>query len=361
MITKLLAKQIKKCLGKEELSNPKILSLLESINASYQHYENTLMYLERIIDVNTLELNEANSKLKQKIEHTNTAINRLKDSLTILQEDELKNTRTRIDTLSINDLSQIIKTEISRKRLAEKEYKVNVENLLRSNRELDQFAYVVSHDLKAPLRAISSLAEWIEEDLEDIITKDSKKNLELLRGRILRMESLIQGILAYSKAGKNTGGVKLVNTNKLINDIIDSLNPAPNIKIIVDKQLPTIETEETKLYQVLGNLISNSIKYNNKENGLIKISYIDLDGICQFSVEDNGPGIEKEYHNKIFMIFQTLSARDEIESTGIGLSIVKKIIEEQGGKIWIDSELGSGAKFTFTWPTTINIKNKSIA
>ncbi|HQF28968.1 MAG TPA: ATP-binding protein [Bacteroidia bacterium] len=361
MKTKLLSNQIRKYLGQEELNNPKVLALIDAVNNSYGHYEKDRELLEKAMDLSSNELNEANTKLRLESEDNKIAIERLKESLKILQDDEPENLRLNVESLSINDLAEIIQAETARRKLAEQKYKANVANLERSNRELDQFAYVVSHDLKAPLRAIASLAEWIEEDLEEKLTPESKSNLELLRGRVLRMESLIHGILAYSKAGKVTGDLKMVDVNKLINDIIDSLNPSPHIKITVDENMPIIEAEETKLYQVLGNLISNSIKYNDKPKGIIQVKYLDLEGICQFTVEDNGPGIEKEYHNRIFMIFQTLSARDQVESTGIGLSIVKKIVEEQGGKIWIESEPGQGAKFIFTWPAPVKIKNKSLA
>jgi light-regulated signal transduction histidine kinase (bacteriophytochrome) len=361
MKTKLLSNQIKKYLGHEELKDPKMLAFIDAVSHSYGHYEKDRELLEKAMELSSNELNEANAKLRLESEDNKIAIERLKETLRILQEDEPENQRLKVENLSINDLAEIIQEETARRKVAEQKYKANVANLERSNRELDQFAYVVSHDLKAPLRAIASLAEWIEEDLEEKLTPESKSNLELLRGRVLRMESLIHGILAYSKAGKVTGDVKLVDMNKLLHEIVDSLNPAPHIKITIDDNLPTIETEETKLYQVLGNLISNSIKYNDKANGKINVKYLDLEGICQFTVEDNGPGIEQEYHKRIFMIFQTLSARDQVESTGIGLSIVKKIVEEQGGKIWVESELGQGSKFIFTWPSPIKIKNKSLA
>ena len=226
----------------------------------------------------------------------------------------------------------------------------HVSNLEKINRELDQFAYIVSHDLKAPLRAMSSLVSWIEEDSGEFLTKDSKENLQTIVGRIHRMENLIQGILAYSKAGKGKTEKSLVNVKALLNEILDSVSVPHHITIKNKVELADLVTEKIKLSQVFANLISNAIKYNDKSTGEIEIGCYEYDNWCQFYVQDNGPGIEKEYHEKVFMIFQTLTSRDEIESTGIGLAIVKKIVEEQNGKIWVESDGKKGSRFVFTWP-----------
>lgn len=227
----------------------------------------------------------------------------------------------------------------------------HVSNLEKINRELDQFAYIVSHDLKAPLRAMSSLVTWIEEDSGEFMTEDSKENLQTIVGRIHRMENLIQGILAYSKAGKGKTEKVGVNVKELVNEIIDSHAASEHITISNKVEVSEILAEKIKLSQVFANLISNAIKYNDKSKGEIEIGCYEYDNWCQFYVQDNGPGIEKEYHEKVFMIFQTLASRDEIESTGIGLAIVKKIVEEQNGKIWVESEKGKGSRFVFTWPS----------
>jgi light-regulated signal transduction histidine kinase (bacteriophytochrome) len=361
MFHKLLEKQIKKYLDKTIVEDVSFQAFLQAINESYQHFDKDRDILERAMETSSIELTDANKKLSTESIETKIALNKLKESLKIFQVDEPELLHTNIEDLNLSDLADIIRKETARRKDAESKLISNLKNLEKSNKELDQFAYVVSHDLKAPLRAIASLADWIEEDLEDKITKESKANLELLSGRVLRMESLIHGILAYSKAGKNKGELKIINLNELMFEVVDSINPSSNIRVNIQPNLPLIESEKTKLLQVLGNLISNAVKYMDKPNGIININYLDLEGMCQFSIEDNGPGIEKEYHNKIFVIFQTLSARDEIESTGIGLSIVKKIIEDQGGKIWVESELGKGSKFIFTWPATIKTKLKTIA
>jgi PAS domain S-box-containing protein len=224
-------------------------------------------------------------------------------------------------------------------------------NVLRKrNQELDQFAYVVSHDLKAPLRAIANLSSWIEEDLSDSMTEDTVHQMNLLRGRVHRMEGLIEGLLQYSRVGRIEVPSEMVKVEKLLAEIIDSLAPPSGFDVKVEPGMPTFVTEKLPLQQVFSNLISNAIKHNRGESGYVKISVKELDDFYEFSVADDGPGIAPQYHDKVFVIFQTLEARDKVENTGIGLSLVKKIVEGQGGTISLESAEGEGATFRFTWP-----------
>jgi len=224
-------------------------------------------------------------------------------------------------------------------------------NILRKrNQELDQFAYVVSHDLKAPLRAIANLSSWIEEDLSDSMTEDTIHQMNLLRGRVHRMEALIEGLLQYSRIGRIQAACEMVNVEKLLAEIIDSLAPSPGFAVEVASGMPTFVAEKLPLQQVFSNLISNAIKHNRNLSGSVKISVTELDDFYAFSVADDGPGIAPQYHEKVFVIFQTLEARDIVENTGIGLSLVKKIVEGQGGTISLESAEGEGATFGFTWP-----------
>jgi PAS domain S-box-containing protein len=223
-------------------------------------------------------------------------------------------------------------------------------NLEKINRELDQFAYIVSHDLKAPLRAMFNLSEWIEEDLTGKMDTESAKNFQLLRSRIKRMESLIDGILQYSRAGRIKAEIQPIDLSGFIQDIIANLAPPEKFKISVQHEMPVIAIEKIAMEQVFSNFISNAIKYNTAAEPEISISYADQGQDHLFCVADNGPGIEPQFHEKVFQIFQTLQSRDVIESTGVGLAIVKKIIEEKGGKTWVESEPGNGARFLFTLP-----------
>jgi signal transduction histidine kinase len=240
--------------------------------------------------------------------------------------------------------------DISESKFAEQKLKAYNEDLEKINKELDQFAYVVSHDLKAPLRAINNLSLWIEEDLEDKLEGDTKEQFSMLRGRVARMEGLINGILNYSRAGRLKTNPVPIDLNQFIPDLLSLLAPPEQFTIHIQENLPVLKTEKIALEQVFSNFISNAIKYNDNKNPSINIECKDAVKFWEFSVTDNGPGIEKEFHEKVFVIFQTLNARDKVESTGVGLAIVKKIVEEKGGKCWIESIPGEGASFKFTWP-----------
>jgi signal transduction histidine kinase len=216
------------------------------------------------------------------------------------------------------------------------------------NRELDQFAYVSSHDLKAPLRAIANLSEWIEEDLEGQASPEVQQHLSLLRRRVHRMEALINGLLDYSRVGRSQVPIETVNVATLLAEVIDSLDPPPTFRVEA-KAMPTIQTRRLPLSQVFSNLISNAIKHCHRQDGKIWITAQQKNKFYEFSVSDNGQGIAPEHQTRIFTIFQTLEPRDKTENTGIGLSLVKKIVETEGGQVWVESELGKGATFRFTW------------
>ncbi|MEM8676441.1 MAG: ATP-binding protein [Cyanobacteria bacterium P01_G01_bin.67] len=220
--------------------------------------------------------------------------------------------------------------------------------LKKRNQELDRFAYVTSHDLKAPLRAIANLATWISEDLGDQIPEENQQQLQLMQSRVKRMDGLIQGLLEYSRVGRKNTPATIVNVREVIDEAIAIL-PVAEFEIAIAPELPILKTNAILLQQVFTNLISNAIKYHPQNKGKITISVAEQKLFYQFGVADDGQGIDPQYHERIFTIFQTLQARDSIESTGIGLSIVKKIIEDQGGIIWVESQLGEGSAFYFTW------------
>ncbi|MEJ5166761.1 MAG: ATP-binding protein, partial [Thermoanaerobaculia bacterium] len=232
----------------------------------------------------------------------------------------------RFATLGIvRDITERVEYE---NRLKEKEEILSQysKELERSNKELDQFAYVTSHDLKAPLRAISNLVTWIEEDSKDKLDEAVKSNMELLKSRVKRMENLINGILEYSRIGRIKGTIERIDFEKMVREIIDSLDPPKTFNFSIKKGLEPFYAEKIRLEQVFSNLISNAIKHHHKGGGNIEISFEDFGDYIEFKVSDDGPGIPEEYHSKIFEIFNTLKARDKFESTGIGLTIVKKIV-----------------------------------
>jgi PAS domain S-box-containing protein len=247
---------------------------------------------------------------------------------------------------------QLQKEIVGHKRSEEKKVQLlkEVESI---NKELKDFAYIVSHDLKAPLRAISTLANWISTDYADKLDEDGKEQLELLISRAGRMHSLINSILEYSKVGRIREEKTEVNMNEVVVEVIDMIAPPNNIEITIVNKLPSIVCEKTRITEVFQNLLSNAISYMNKPEGIIRIGCTGDDGFWKFSVSDNGPGIEEKYFKKIFQIFQTLSPLDEHENTGIGLTLVKKIITMYGGDIWVESEVDKGSTFFFTLPKTI--------
>jgi PAS domain S-box-containing protein len=223
------------------------------------------------------------------------------------------------------------------------------DTLAERNRELDRFAYVTSHDLKAPLRAIANLSSWISEDLEGELPSENYHQLKLLRGRVNRMEALLDGLLEYSRIGRKSIAIELTDVNELVKDVINSLDPPTTFQIEIAPNLPIITTRRLLLKQVFISLIDNAIGHHPSPHGTVKITSADCGDHYEFAVTDDGQGIEPQYHEKIYTIFQTLQARDTHESTGVGLAIVKKIVETEGGTIRLKSSLGQGSTFSFTW------------
>jgi len=249
-----------------------------------------------------------------------------------------------------NERFIFIESDITSRKIAEEKMKLYMNNLEKTNRELDKFAYVVSHDLKAPLRAIGNLTGWIEEDMGARLPEEILAHFATIKGRVVRMEGLINGILDYTKAAKKDGEMESFKSDELLRETVDLIGVPSNAIVHIRDTMPIMKTERVKMQQIFLNLIHNAIKYNNKEDIQVEVGCVEKGNDWQFYVKDNGPGIEKRYHEKIFVIFQTLNARDEVESRGVGLAIVKKIIEEEGGSIWLDSEKNNGTTFFFTWP-----------
>lgn len=237
----------------------------------------------------------------------------------------------------------------------EQRVRLRTAELQRSNDDLDQFAYVASHDLKAPLRHIDQLATWIVEDAGALLPADSQRQLAQLRQRVKRMERLLDDLLTYARIGRSDGEAEAVAVGTLLDDIIYLL--APPAGFTIEKSaMPTLYTVRTPLALVFRNLIGNAIKHHHQPaQGVVQITSSDQGDFVKFCIQDNGPGIEPQYHERIFGMFQTLQSRDQIEGSGMGLAIVKKAVERQGGAIAIASTDGGGASFTFTWPKQMPI------
>jgi signal transduction histidine kinase len=226
----------------------------------------------------------------------------------------------------------------------------NIALLKRKNEELDQFAHIVSHDLKAPLRGIDNVVTWIEEDHKNELSPKVADYIVLIKSRLVRAENLIRGLLSYARVGRESQNKEHVDLNLLMQEIQENVPLRHGLSLVIQPNLPKISTERLPLQQVLTNLINNAGKYHDKRHGRIQVTFKEYQSYYQFFVEDNGPGISKNYHDKIFMIFQTLQERDAFESTGIGLAIVKKILDDRKQIIDLTSEPGKGSVFTFTWP-----------
>ncbi|MEO8193054.1 MAG: PAS domain S-box protein [Gemmatimonadales bacterium] len=240
--------------------------------------------------------------------------------------------------------------DISLRKQAESEREQLIKALARSNQELDQFAYVASHDLKAPLRGIANLSQWIEEDLGERLGGGNKSQMEMLRGRVHRMEALIDGILQYSRAGRAKAKPEHIETGALVKEVAELIGAPESANISIAADMPAVRAERVPLQQVLMNLLGNAIKHSDRNEPRIEVGWADAGPFYEFSVRDNGQGIAPQYHERIFGIFQTLEARDTVEGTGIGLSVVQKIVEAKGGRVWVESEVGKGARFKFLWP-----------
>lgn len=243
--------------------------------------------------------------------------------------------------------------DISERKRAEEQKARLMHELESTHEELKNFAYVVSHDLKAPLRAISALAGWLSHDYSDKFDEEGKEHMRLLIKRVYRMDNLINGILQYSRVGQVKEKMIAVDLDQLVREVIDLLSPPPNIVVTIENTLPTVMAEPTRIEQVFQNLLSNAIKYMDKPQGEIRIACSSEGKQWKFLITDNGPGIELRHFERIFQLFQTLVPRDRVEGTGVGLSLVKKIVEMYGGKIWLESKVGEGSTFFFTLPKTV--------
>ncbi len=273
---------------------------------------------------------------KQKLNETNTqllAANRYLES----HQKELEQS------------NQQLQLEVMTRKTAEQTLEAAVQHLKIANRDLEDFAFITAHDLKTPLRGICALSDMLKEDYAEQLDEHGRQMLDMMTQRTQRMHDLVGGILTYAKV-TNTNDMTYRNvcTQDVVMQAIDQVGIPAHIEIDIDDELPNVVCDETQLIQVFLNLVDNAVKYMDKPEGRISIKGELLNDYWTFSVADNGPGIAASHREKIFKIFQTLMTKDEFNTTGIGLSLIRKIVEQYGGQTWVESELGQGSTFFFT-------------
>lgn len=239
-----------------------------------------------------------------------------------------------------------IHLDITEFRNLEKEQEVLLSKLATSNTELEEYAHVVSHDLKSPLRSLDALFNWLKEDNQGKFDQESIRNFDLIDKTLEKMEKLISDILEYSSITSESGETENVDLNQVVEGLHHVLFIPKHIELKIKNKLPIVNGDTTRFQQLFLNIVSNAVRYIDREKGLVEVDVIEFPSYYQFSIKDNGIGIEKKDFNKIFKIFQALT--DNKESSGIGLSIVKKIINFYKGEIWLESKVGHGTTFYFT-------------
>ncbi|QNK76544.1 two-component sensor histidine kinase [Winogradskyella sp. PAMC22761] len=342
----LLKRQIRKYLSKDLSNNKDLAVFLDAIDNSYNNFDEQSTMIQRAMSISSDELFTANRKLQEEAREQKELIDKLKDVINTLKFYNIKE-EEKADAveLSGSDLVDFIDDQTKEIIEMNKQKEALLNELAYQNQELNDYAHMVSHDLKSPLRSIDTLTTWLKEDYQGAFDANGEKSLNLIRTNVQKMDTLINGILEYSTIGKDQIEVYDVNLNKLLFNILSVIEVPEHIKI-TKSNLPTIKGDKYRLQQLFQNLIVNAIVYNDKENGIIKIGATDRGDFWEFYVEDNGKGIDEIYFNKIFKTFEKLENRPE--STGIGLSIVKKIVDLYEGKIWLHSKINEGTTFYFT-------------
>lgn len=341
----LLQRQIKKHLP-EHLKNDKSLStFLDAIDKSYSNFESQLAMSQRAIMISSDELSEANLKLKKETITLKKIINSLNYVVKVLNLESSENVKDINESVNLVKFIEKQSEDILIANKAREELLVNLEE---KNQELNNYAHIVSHDLKTPLRSIYTLINWIVEDEKSNLNKKSQTHFDLILENLEKMEALINGILTYSTIDKSQMTAYKIDTFEVVNDIIKMMLIPNTVEVKIDKNLPEITGDLARIQQVFQNLIQNAINSLNKPTGKIEVGVNCANNKWEFYVKDNGKGISKKYFKKIFDIFESIDQRNI--NSGIGLSIVKKVIHFYGGKIWLESKISKGTTFYFTLP-----------
>jgi signal transduction histidine kinase len=336
----LLKRQIAKHL-ESNLNN--IDLFFKAVDSSYDNYEDQIAMLQRAMKISSDELYEANQKLREEAKSLKEINGNLESILNSMN----------LESTSISDPSTLKSSEYIKKQAIEiikinKQREELLINLEKQNQALNEYAHMVSHDLKAPLRSIDTLINWFMEDNKEIMNDKNKESMHNILSNVEKMDLLIKGILEYSSVEKQESDERIIDLNILIDEIIRTIHVPDNITLTINNKLPKVFGNHYRFKQLFQNLIQNAIKYNDKEAGSIIIGSSETNTELKFYIKDNGIGIDEKYQNKIFEVFSKLHNNDP--SSGIGLSIVKKIINIYNGRIWLESQKNIGTTFHFTLP-----------
>ncbi|MDV7186828.1 ATP-binding protein [Lutibacter sp. TH_r2] len=341
----LLQRQLKKHLPDHLKNDKSISTFLDAIDKSYSNFESQLAMSQRAMMISSDELSEANLKLKEETVNLKKIINSLNYVVKVLNLESSENIKDINESVNLVKFIEKQSEDILTANKAREELLVNLEE---KNQELNNYAHIVSHDLKTPLRSIYTLINWVVEDEKNNLNKKSQTHFDLILENLEKMEALINGILTYSTIDKSQMTAYKIDTFEVVNDIIRMMLIPDNVEVKIDKNLPEITGDSARIQQVFQNLIQNAINSLDKDTGKIEVGVNCANSKWEFYVKDNGKGISKKYFEKIFDIFESIDQR-KINS-GIGLSIVKKVIHFYGGKIWLESEISKGTTFYFTLP-----------
>lgn len=336
----LLKRQITKHL-KNGLND--IDQFFDAIDNSYVNYEDQIAMLQRAMKISSDELYEANQKLRDEadgLKEINKNLEFILDSMNL--DIQSSNNRREFNT------SEYIKQQTKEIVKINKQREELLKNLEKQNEALNEYAHMVSHDLKAPLRSIDTLINWFIEDNSELMNDTNRESLNLILSNVEKMDTLINGILDYSAIDKQEINDRLIDLSILVDEILRTIHVPKHIEIKIVNKLPKLFGNDFRYKQLFQNIIQNAVKYNDKEIGIVEIGSSETATEFQFYVRDNGVGIPERFQEKIFKIFSKLESDNQ--SSGIGLSIVKKIIEIYNGKIWIESEEKIGTTFYFTIP-----------
>jgi light-regulated signal transduction histidine kinase (bacteriophytochrome) len=315
----------------------------KAVDDSYNNFEEQILMLQRAMKISSDELFIANQKLREEaqgLKDINKNLQNILNSMN-LENNFIANTNKLNSADYVKEQSdEIVRINKQREQL--------LKSLEKQNVALNEYAHMVSHDLKAPLRSIDTLINWFKEDNQSILDEEKNKSLDLILSNVEKMDLLIKGVLEYSSIENQEVNDRDIDLNFLIDEVLRTINIPNHFNITLKNKMPTVFGNVFRYKQLFQNLIQNAIKYNDKPNGLIEIESSVENNEIKFSIKDNGIGIKEVYQTKIFKMFAKLENKDE--SSGIGLSIVKKIIDFKDGKIWLESQEGLGTTFHFTIP-----------